>query len=184
MLEGIRVVELATYIAAPAAAGIMADWGAEVIKVEPLQGDAIRGMFKNVSAANVEGNPIFDMDNRGKRGLAVDLRNPQGAEALKKLVLSADVFITNVRPGGLARAGLDWATDGTGPLTRRPEATSHGGGPGAGATAARYRAPATPRTANREPPTGRESGSRRTPARAGSETTVTRCRSIAARSRT
>ena len=110
MLEGIRVVELATYIAAPAAAGIMADWGAEVIKVEPLQGDAIRGMFKNVSAANVEGNPIFDMDNRGKRGLAVDLRNPQGAEALKKLVLSADVFITNVRPGGLARAGLDWAT--------------------------------------------------------------------------
>ncbi|MEQ8747533.1 CaiB/BaiF CoA-transferase family protein [Pyruvatibacter sp.] len=110
MLEGIRVVELATYIAAPAAAGIMADWGAEVIKVEPLQGDAIRGMLKNVSAANVEGNPIFDMDNRGKRGLAIDLRNDKGAEALRKLVLSADVFITNVRPGGLARAGLDWET--------------------------------------------------------------------------
>ncbi|MGD1934413.1 MAG: CaiB/BaiF CoA transferase family protein [Candidatus Phaeomarinobacter sp.] len=110
MLEGIRVVELATYIAAPAAAGIMADWGAEVIKVEPLHGDAIRGMFKNISAANVEGNPIFDMDNRGKRGLAIDLRNEKGAEALKKLVMSADVFITNVRPGGLARAGLDWET--------------------------------------------------------------------------
>jgi len=110
MLEGIRVVELATYIAAPAAAGIMADWGAEVIKVEPLQGDAIRGMLKNVSASTVEGNPIFDMDNRGKRGLAIDLRNEKGAEALKKLVMSADVFITNVRPGGLARAGLDWDT--------------------------------------------------------------------------
>lgn len=110
MLEGIRVVELATYIAAPAAAGIMADWGAEVIKVEPLQGDAIRGMLKNVSASNVEGNPIFDMDNRGKRGLAIDLRNEKGAAALKNLVMSADVFITNVRPGGLARAGLDWAT--------------------------------------------------------------------------
>jgi len=110
MLEGIRVVELATYIAAPAAAGIMADWGAEVIKVEPLQGDAIRGMLKNVSASNVEGNPIFDMDNRGKRGLAIDLRNEKGAEALKKLVMSADVFITNVRPGGLARAGLDGDT--------------------------------------------------------------------------
>ncbi len=108
MLEGIRVVELATYIAAPAAAGVMADWGAEVIKVEPLQGDAIRGMLKNVSAANVEGNPIFDMDNRGKRGLAIDLRNEKGAAALRKLVLSADVFITNVRPGGLERAGLDW----------------------------------------------------------------------------
>lgn len=108
MLEGIRVVELATYIAAPAAAGVMADWGAEVIKVEPLQGDAIRGMLKNVSAANVEGNPIFDMDNRGKRGLAIDLRNDKGAAALRKLVRSADVFVTNVRPGGLARAGLDW----------------------------------------------------------------------------
>lgn len=108
MLEGIRVVELATYIAAPAAAGVMADWGAEVIKVEPLQGDAIRGMLKNVSAANVEGNPVFDMDNRGKRDIAIDLRNEKGAAALRKLVLSADVFITNVRPGGLARAGLDW----------------------------------------------------------------------------
>lgn len=110
MLEGIRVVELATYIAAPAAAGVMADWGAEVIKVEPLNGDAIRGMFTNISAANVEGNPVFDMDNRGKRGLAIDLRNEKGAAALKKLILSADVFITNVRPSGLARAGLDWDT--------------------------------------------------------------------------
>jgi crotonobetainyl-CoA:carnitine CoA-transferase CaiB-like acyl-CoA transferase len=106
MLEGLRVVEYATYVAAPGAACIMADWGAAVIKVEPPGGDPLR-MFMATAGADTAANPVFDMDNRGKRGIVLDSTKPEGLEALLRLVDRADVFITNVRPGGLARAHLD-----------------------------------------------------------------------------
>jgi len=109
MLEGIRVVEMATYIAAPAAGGMMADWGADVIKVEGRDGDPIRHFFSNIGR-EMEENPVFDMDNRGKRSIALDFSKPQGAEAVHKLLENADVFLTNLRPGSLKRAGLDWDT--------------------------------------------------------------------------
>ncbi len=106
MLEGIRIVEYATYIAAPGAGGIMADWGADVIKVEPPGGDPIRMFFASVGVESAI-NPVFDMDNRGKRAIVLDTAQESGRDALLCLVDRADVFLTNVRPGGLKRAGLD-----------------------------------------------------------------------------
>ena len=106
MLEGLRVVEYATYVAAPGAGGIMADWGAEVIKVEPPGGDPIRQFFASVGVEE-ERNPVFDLDNRGKRSIVLDTAQLSGRDALLRLADRADVFITNVRPGGLRRAGLD-----------------------------------------------------------------------------
>ncbi len=109
MLAGLKVVELATYIAAPGAAGIMADWGAEVVKIEPPRGDPMRMFFDGMSADEY-GNPVFELDNRGKRGVVFDVGTPEGREAALKLIAGADVFLTNVRPGALMRAGLDWET--------------------------------------------------------------------------
>lgn len=106
MLKGLKVVEYATYVAAPGAGGIMADWGAEVIKVEPPGGDPIRMFFASVGVESAI-NPVFDMDNRGKRAIVLDTAQLGGREALLKLVDRADVFLTNVRPGGLRRAGLN-----------------------------------------------------------------------------
>ncbi|MEZ6024138.1 MAG: CoA transferase, partial [Hyphomonadaceae bacterium] len=106
MLTGLKIVEYATYIAAPGAGGVMADWGADVIKVEPPGGDPIRMFFASVGVEEAA-NPVFDMDNRGKRGIVLDTAQAGGRDALLKLVDGADVFLTNVRPGGLKRAGLD-----------------------------------------------------------------------------
>lgn len=107
MLEGLRVVELSTYIAAPGAAGIMADWGADVIKIEPPAGDPMRRFFDGMDA-DAHGNPVFELDNRGKRGVVLDISTPQGREAAIRLTATADIFLTNVRPGALKRAGLDF----------------------------------------------------------------------------
>jgi crotonobetainyl-CoA:carnitine CoA-transferase CaiB-like acyl-CoA transferase len=107
MLEGLKVVEYATYVAAPGAGGVMADWGADVIKVEPPGGDPIRMFFATAGVAEEGINPLFEMDNRGKRGIVLDTAKPEGRDALLRLIDGADVFLTNVRPGGLKRAGLD-----------------------------------------------------------------------------
>ncbi|MBI1186997.1 MAG: CoA transferase [Alphaproteobacteria bacterium] len=107
MLEGLRVIEYATYMAAPGAGMMLADWGADVIKVEPPQGDPTR-MFFSTIGADADINPVFAFDNRGKRGVALDTAKEGGRAALLKLVDGADVFLTNVRPSSLARAGLDY----------------------------------------------------------------------------
>ncbi|MGQ0533027.1 MAG: CaiB/BaiF CoA transferase family protein [Caulobacteraceae bacterium] len=109
VLEGLKIVEMATYIAAPGAGGIMADWGADVIKVEPPGGDPIRMFFSSLGVEETA-NPVFDMDNRSKRGIILDTSQAAGRDALLKLLDGADVFLTNVRPGGLARARLDHET--------------------------------------------------------------------------
>ncbi|MFZ4605480.1 MAG: CaiB/BaiF CoA transferase family protein [Caulobacter sp.] len=109
MLKGLRVVELASYIAAPGAAGILADWGAEVIKIEAPAGDPMRNFFDGLSGPE-HGNPVFELDNRGKRGVVLDISSPEGREAAIRLVATADIFLTNVRPGSLKRAGLDFDT--------------------------------------------------------------------------
>lgn len=106
LLQGLKVVEFASYIAAPGAAGIMADWGAEVIKVERPEGDPMRHVFGDAKSA-LSGNPTFGLDNRGKRAVVLDTSKPEGREALTRLANDADIFLTNVRPASLKRAGLD-----------------------------------------------------------------------------
>ena len=66
-LEGIRVVELGLWAAAPAAAVVLGDWGAEVIKIEPPEGDPFRGLYITAAGAELPANPPFELDNRGKR---------------------------------------------------------------------------------------------------------------------
>ena len=107
MLEGIRVIEYATYMAAPGAGSILSDWGAEVIKVEPPGGDPIRNFFSTIGTDIAE-NPVFDFDNRGKKSVILDTRTEDGQAILRDLAATADVFLTNVRPGGLSRSGLDF----------------------------------------------------------------------------
>jgi len=106
LLEGLKVVELATWVAAPGCAMIMAEWGADVIKVESAEGDATRRFHPDTPETGA--NPIFSMENRGKRGIVLDTSRREGRAALIALLKGADVFITNVRPGALARAALDY----------------------------------------------------------------------------
>jgi crotonobetainyl-CoA:carnitine CoA-transferase CaiB-like acyl-CoA transferase len=106
-LVGIRVVELGFWVAGPSAAAVLADWGAEVIKMEPPDGDPFRGLYLSVAGAEVPANPPFELDNRGKRSIAVDLRRPEGREIADRLVDRADVFVTNVRPEVLDGFRLD-----------------------------------------------------------------------------
>ena len=100
-----RVVELGLWLAGPACAAVLADWGADVVKIEPLDGDPFRGYAWLFGG---QANPPFELDNRGKRSVAVDLRREEGREVALELVARADVFVTNYRPGGLERLGLDW----------------------------------------------------------------------------
>jgi crotonobetainyl-CoA:carnitine CoA-transferase CaiB-like acyl-CoA transferase len=109
VLEGLKVVELATYIAAPGAGGVMADWGAEVIKIESPAGDPMRRFFDSLSDSH-EGNPVFELDNRGKRSIVLDIAKPEGRAAALRLATGADIFLTNVRPAALKRSGLDFET--------------------------------------------------------------------------
>ena len=106
-LHGVKVVELGVWVAGPAATGIMADWGADVVKVEPPTGDPQRAVFGALGVADQSGVPPFEIDNRGKRSVIADLRDAKGMETLMSLLIDADVFVTNVRPAGLARLGLD-----------------------------------------------------------------------------
>ena len=107
MLEGIRVVEYATYMAAPGAGCILRDWGADVVKIEPPGGDPIRLFFRTIGT-DYPDNPVFDFDNRGKQSIIIDTSKLEGQALIRELVKDADVFLTNVRPGGLARSGLDY----------------------------------------------------------------------------
>lgn len=106
-LHGVKVVELGVWVAGPAATGIMADWGADVVKVEPPTGDPQRSVFGALGVADQSGVPPFEIDNRGKRSVIADLRDEKGMSVLMSLLADADVFVTNVRPAGLARLGLD-----------------------------------------------------------------------------
>jgi crotonobetainyl-CoA:carnitine CoA-transferase CaiB-like acyl-CoA transferase len=110
MLEGIKVIEMATYIAAPSAGGIMADWGADVIKIEPLGGCPMRQFYASAMTDDYPDNPVSALDNRGKRAIAINTGTDEGREIVRKLVEDADVFLTNVRPGQLKQQGLDFDT--------------------------------------------------------------------------
>jgi crotonobetainyl-CoA:carnitine CoA-transferase CaiB-like acyl-CoA transferase len=110
-LEGVKVVELAMWVAGPSTAVVLADWGADVIKLEdPGRGDPTRGFTTRGSAgSNVRVRPGFELDNRNKRSVAVDLRRPDGVEFAMRLVEHADVFITSLRIDALGRMGLGYS---------------------------------------------------------------------------
>ena len=108
-LENIKVVELATYLAAPTCARVLADWGADVIKVEPLKGDIYRTMGPTQMCPITEkANPTFDNHNSGKKYVALNLRSAEGMEAFHRLLAQADVFVTNNRPDALEAMHLTY----------------------------------------------------------------------------
>ncbi len=108
-LEGVRVVEVAGWMAAPGAAAMMADLGADVVKVEPLRGDPVRGVIRQPEVDPPLDAP-FQMDNRGKRGIAVALDRPEGQELVRRLCDGADVFVNNLLVRRQEKFGLDPAT--------------------------------------------------------------------------
>ena len=103
----LRVVELGVWVAAPSAAALLADWGAEVIKVEVPTGDPMRNVFGSIGIGGDLPNPAFALDNRGKRSIALNLREPGDRQHLEELLATADVFISNLRPDALDKLDLE-----------------------------------------------------------------------------
>jgi len=108
VLSGIRVLEAASMVMVPSVGAALADYGAQVIKLEPIEGDL------NRRGHQIPGMPLHDAeycflpDNRGKRSLSIDLKAPEARGILRRLVEKADVFLTNHRPKSLAGLGLGW----------------------------------------------------------------------------
>lgn len=104
-LAGIRVLDLSSYIAGPYGCTLLADLGADVVKIESPEGDTLR---KYPSTLPTESRAFLGV-NRGKRGLALDLKKPEGLAVLKRLVVKADVLVHNFRPSVPPRLGIDYA---------------------------------------------------------------------------
>jgi crotonobetainyl-CoA:carnitine CoA-transferase CaiB-like acyl-CoA transferase len=104
-LEGYRILDLSTVLFGPYASQILGDWGADVIKIERLEGDGWRsaGQFRHRGMSGQ-----FMAVNRNKRSLALDLKHPDGKAVLQRLVRTADVLVSNIRPAGLARLGFSY----------------------------------------------------------------------------
>ena len=106
MLEGVRVVEVSMWAYVPLAGVVLAEWGADVIKIEGPDGDPIR----NLVVGGVSGsgpNYTFELMNRGKKGMTLDLANPEAQAILHELVADADVFLTSILPGTRPKLGID-----------------------------------------------------------------------------
>jgi crotonobetainyl-CoA:carnitine CoA-transferase CaiB-like acyl-CoA transferase len=101
-LAGVRVLDLTSMISGPVATMMLADQGADVIKVEPLAGDLVRHMGPNRGGLTA----TFISSNRSKRSLAIDLKTAEGMALLERLIPTADVFVQNFRPGAVERMGL------------------------------------------------------------------------------
>ncbi len=105
-LAGLRVIDMSTVLAAPYASQIVADYGADVVKIEPPGGD----LFRHAGAKrNPRMGPIFMHANRNKRSVVLDARLPEGRDAILRLCAGADAFLTNIRPAAMARLGLAYA---------------------------------------------------------------------------
>ena len=119
VMKGVRVLEVAQYTFVPAAGAILADWGADVLKIEhPERGDNQRG-FVNIGGVRV--NPMrsafVEHPNRGKRSVGVDISRPEGMEIIYELAKHSDVFLTNYRPSQRQRMKFD--IDISAPPTRK-----------------------------------------------------------------
>src|SRR4051794_24966991 len=111
MFEGIRVLEVATWTFVPAAAAVLADFGADVIKIEhPVRGDPQRGLATGGFAPSLNGVSItMEQTNRGKRSVGLDISAPGGRELLYGMAERCDVFMTSFLPANRARLGIDVA---------------------------------------------------------------------------
>lgn len=106
-LEGIRVIELANYVAAPSAGGLLRDLGAEVVKIEPPGGEVMRGVVPiGTGPGTAPFNFLFELENRGKKSVTIDLEAPGASEVVHRLLAGADIFLTNLLPRRLRRFGL------------------------------------------------------------------------------
>jgi len=108
-MRGVRVLEVAIYAFAPAAAAILADWGADVLKVEhPVLRDPGRATAAWGVPAEVNGvSHLWEVTNRGKRAIAIDLATPEGKAILMQLVDQSDVFVTNFLPAARRKLGIE-----------------------------------------------------------------------------
>jgi crotonobetainyl-CoA:carnitine CoA-transferase CaiB-like acyl-CoA transferase len=108
-LKGIKVVDFTTFVAGPATTKILADWGADVIRIETTAGDAWRkfGLALGLPASDDE-NPLFDMENTNKRLVSVDAKSMKGQKIIHQLLASADVFVTNIREDALRKLHLSY----------------------------------------------------------------------------
>ncbi|MWB97554.1 CaiB/BaiF CoA transferase family protein [Agromyces seonyuensis] len=102
-LEGVRVIDLTTFLSGPSATQLLGDLGAEIIKIESLDGDSSRA----IAGPEVDGDSAYFLaNNRNKRSIALDLKSPRGLEVAKRLIAGADVVVENFRPGVTTRLGL------------------------------------------------------------------------------
>jgi crotonobetainyl-CoA:carnitine CoA-transferase CaiB-like acyl-CoA transferase len=111
VMEGVRVLEVAQYTFVPAAGGLLADWGADVIKIEhPVRGDLQRG-FINLGGMKIDPtrNPMMEHPNRGKRSVGIDIGTSEGLELIYEIAKTADVFLTNYLPAARTRLKIDVA---------------------------------------------------------------------------
>lgn len=109
VLEGVRILEVAQFTFVPAAGAVLADWGADVIKIEhPVRGDTQRG-FVNVAGVKVDPNrnTLMEHPNRGKRSVGIDISTQEGKELIYEIAKTADVFLTNYLPAARQKLGID-----------------------------------------------------------------------------
>lgn len=107
-LEGIKVVECTFFVAGPSAGMNLADWGAEVVKIEPVGGEP--GHRRHEDGTIMLRDEYFNVYNRKKKGAVINTKDPRGKDLLYRLLEDADVFLTSYRPGALKKMGLDWET--------------------------------------------------------------------------
>jgi crotonobetainyl-CoA:carnitine CoA-transferase CaiB-like acyl-CoA transferase len=111
VMQGVRVLEVAQFVMGPSTGALLADWGADVIKIEhPVRGDGQRGFLRWSGVAfDPQANPVFQGPNRGKRSIGLDIATPQGRALLDRLAATADVFLTNMLPDARAKLGIEVA---------------------------------------------------------------------------
>jgi len=109
LLEGVRVIDFTTYAAGSACGRVLADWKADVIKVEPVTGDMFRDWGRLLGApVKDDENPMWEINNANKRGLTLDLKTTEGQVIMARLLEDADIFLTNYREKALVKLNLDY----------------------------------------------------------------------------
>src|SRR5918993_5655993 len=109
VMQGVRILEVAEHTFVPAASALLAEWGAEVVKVEHVErGDAMRGLASSgIAVMGKDVHVLLEHSNRGKQSLGLDLTTPEGLDVLAKLAATCDVFLTNKLPSVRTKLKID-----------------------------------------------------------------------------